>query len=178
MYKPSTLAWHYLPVILMPYSVTVMSLSTMCFLFSGLQSLWLSTVFYQWSRYITNSFKNYKETLKHWHIMHKNLTVNLKSLSPQYGCKMVFCSSCLLNVKRHWSNQKICPFLLWNMSSQRHFHYWFVLLWRLNHLEHLKHTHMYNFLLHLTNLYCQINMHLWKTGKLDVLKCQFWNLQV
>jgi len=81
---------------------------------------------------------------------------------------MAFCSSCLLNLKRCWSNQvkddvsKAFPLLICiDLETES--------------LKTFKNTHIYNFLLHSTNLHCQINMHLRKTGKLDVLVSQFWN---
>ena len=80
---------HYLPVILMPCSV--MLLSTICFLSSGSQSFRSLTLLFQWSRYINSSLKNCVGKHENTQVLLlANLTVNLKSLGPRYGCRNGF----------------------------------------------------------------------------------------
>ena len=107
--------------------------------------------------------------------MHKNLTVNLKSLGPRYGCKNGFLLRLPAKYEETLKQSKNLSIFAMKYDVSKAFPLLICIALETESLRTFKNTHMYNFLLHSTNLHCQINTHLRKTGKLDVLISQFWN---
>ena len=107
--------------------------------------------------------------------MHENLTVNLKSLGPRYNCKNSFLLLLPTKFEEMLKQSKNLSIFAMKDDVSKAFPLLICIDLETESLRTFKNTHIYNFLLHSTNLHCQINMHLRKTGKLDVLVSQFWN---